>query len=133
MKVIELTQGKFCLVDDEDYEYLSQWEWYVSRYKGKWYARRMMRKQEILDLGLTYDRKKRLILYMHRAIMKPPISMAVDHIDGNGLNNQRKNLEVVSHSENARRGVGAFKKNKVDNQLELGYQIDRSKNAKEKK
>jgi hypothetical protein len=29
-KEIELTQGKVALVDDEDFEWLSQWKWQAS-------------------------------------------------------------------------------------------------------
>ena len=43
---------------------------------------------------------------MHRLLMgmKKGDGLEVDHLDGNGLNNQRKNLEVVTRSENRLRG-----------------------------
>lgn len=31
MKTIPLSQGKFAIVDDEDFGWLSQWKWYVSK------------------------------------------------------------------------------------------------------
>lgn len=37
---------------------------------------------------------------MHRLIMNTPDGMVTDHIDGNGLNNQRKNLRICTHTEN---------------------------------
>ena len=38
--------------------------------------------------------------YIHRYIMKPPLNMVVDHIDGDKLNNHRSNLRICSHREN---------------------------------
>ena len=35
MKQIPLTQGKFAIVDDEDFAYLMQWKWFPSYMKGR--------------------------------------------------------------------------------------------------
>jgi hypothetical protein len=39
---------------------------------------------------------------MHRQIMNAPEGLLVDHIDGNGLNNQKNNLRLCSSAQNAR-------------------------------
>lgn len=41
-------------------------------------------------------------VWMHRLIMAPQPREVVDHIDGDGLNNQRSNLRVCSKAENGR-------------------------------
>lgn len=90
MKQIPLTQGKFALVDDEDFEYLSQFKWTLVSSKGKEYAYR----------GKTSD-GIRTTYKMHRVILGiTDPKKSVDHKDGNGLNNQRKNLRSADQKQN---------------------------------
>jgi hypothetical protein len=94
MKKIPLTQGKFALVDDEDYEWLSQWKWFAYKGRNTFYAARNRLTKEG-PLG---------IIRMHRCILglKRGDGIQTDHIDGDGLNNQRKNLRYCTHQENQR-------------------------------
>jgi HNH endonuclease len=89
MKKIKLTQGKFALVDDEDFDELNKFKWYAgSHYK------------ENCLYALRRDNKIRKTILMHREIMQTPKGMVTDHIDHNGLNNQKINLRVCSHAQN---------------------------------
>jgi hypothetical protein len=92
MKTIPLTQGKVALVDDEDYEYLNQWRWYAQKDPNNFYAVRN-----------SYGKKgKQTRIIMHRLIMDTPELLQVDHIDHNGLNNQKHNLRNCTRIENLR-------------------------------
>lgn len=91
MKQIKLTQGKYALVDDADYEWLNQWKWFVER------SNHASRDQHIRMDGRKEIKRR---VKMHRLIMDFPENMEVDHIDGNPLNNQRNNLRVVTHAQN---------------------------------
>jgi hypothetical protein len=70
-------------VDDEDYEYLHQWTWFLNK---DGYAVRY-----------TTNKGKRLTIRMHRMLVE---GREVDHRDGNPLNNQRNNLRAVTHQQN---------------------------------
>ena len=85
MKEIALTQGKFTIVDDEDFEWLNQWKWHFN----KGYA-----------LRNVWINKKCITILMHSLIAKTPAGMDTDHIDLNKLNNTKKNLRFCSHAEN---------------------------------
>lgn len=77
-KCIPLTQGKAALVDDEDFDKLNQYKWC---FDGQYAQRKVGNKT----------------IRMHRVILDSP---QVDHIDGDGLNNQRSNLRVCTHTQN---------------------------------
>lgn len=86
MKRIPLTQGKYSLVDDRDYEWLME--------MGPWYANDHTRG--------TWTAEMSGGLLMHRFILNAPKGMDVDHINGDSLDNQRANLRVCTHAENGR-------------------------------
>lgn len=92
-KELPLSQGKIVIVDDKDYSYLSQWKWCYNN----GYASRGLTAKEKRKLG-----KKSGRVLMHREIMGHPKGKSVDHIDGNGLNNQRINLRICSCEENSK-------------------------------
>lgn len=89
MKIIWLTQGQFTLVDNEDYEFLSQWRWYAQKIRNAYYASRD-----------DYTSSKRKKILMHRLLINT--DLFVDHRDRNGLNNQRDNLRIATASQNQR-------------------------------
>lgn len=89
-------KGKFfAVVDDGDFESLSQYRWcvaatYTAKKRVIMYAARQIR----------IDGKQRL-LYMHDEIMgHTGRDKVVDHIDWDGLNNTRGNLRITTSSEN---------------------------------
>lgn len=86
---IDLTQGQSVYVDEEDFRSLNKYKWRAQRAGKTFYAVREVRRD-----------KKRFSEYMHRRIMSFPTDKEVDHIDGDGLNNRRSNLRVVTKSEN---------------------------------
>lgn len=89
---IPLTQGKFAFIDDKDFCLISQHKWYVRKRSSKlWYA------------YSTYSEDgKQISLPMHRYIMgcKYKDGKMIDHINHNGLDNQRKNLRFTTCSQN---------------------------------
>jgi hypothetical protein len=88
MRKIKLTQGKYALVDNEDFEELNKHKWCFS----DGYVRR----------SIQISKSKQGHIYMHRVIMCCPKNKQVDHVDGNGLNNQKYNLRVCTNSQNSK-------------------------------
>lgn len=88
-KVIPLTKGKFAIVDDEDFEHLSKYNWQLNGY----YAVRQLPVSESPKGSQSR---------MHREIMNAPIGMEVDHINGDKLDNRKSNLRICTRQENQR-------------------------------
>jgi hypothetical protein len=96
MKIISVTKGQHVVVDDADYEFLSQWKWAAaySPYTQTFYAMRTY-----MPKG---RRGKKLSIRMHRQIVGCVKGMDVDHINGNTLDNRRGNLRICTRGENSR-------------------------------
>jgi hypothetical protein len=86
MRIIELTQGKRAWVDADFFERARLFNWVSARAKHTWYA---------------YRKEGKKTVWMHREVTEAPTGMEVDHRDGNGLNNFRSNLRLVTHAGNA--------------------------------
>jgi hypothetical protein len=90
MKKIKLTQGRYALVDDEDFELISAHSWYFID-RGHGYA----------GTNFRVGHLKYKHVLMHRLIMRTKKSQLVDHINGRGLDNRRKNLRLCNSKQNA--------------------------------
>jgi hypothetical protein len=88
---IKLTRGKYAIVSPEDFEAVNRHKWHViTKNNQTFYASRM-----------TYIGGRKKQIMMHREIMKPKAGFVVDHGDGDGLNNTRDNLSIVTAAENS--------------------------------
>lgn len=85
---IPLTQGKYALIDAEDYERVSQHQWHLHS-KGKYAASKLGRKGNDVLLH-------RFVL----GITDP--NTQVDHRDLDGLNCRKANLRIATHQQNQR-------------------------------
>jgi len=125
VKKISLTRGMFALVDDEDYEWLSQWKWYALRTrKNCFYVARQKNGKTVL---------------MHREILnlKKDQKIQGHHKNHNTLDNRRKNLEIVNNRENnsnkkyhSKHGVGIEKKKDIRRQKPFRASVEINGKAK---
>jgi len=74
------------LIDDEDFELVSKYNWSLYGKDNKFYAE---------------NKSSDIYLIMHRLIMNAPPGQMIDHINGNGLDNRKENLRFCSKKENA--------------------------------
>lgn len=94
MKIISLTKGKFALIDDCDLELVGRYKWYAHKSDHTFYAFR-------------WDGVIKKIVPMQNAILGITDSTTMgDHIDHNGLNNQRFNIRKCSNSQNRINTIG---------------------------
>ncbi len=88
---IPLTQGKYAIVDPEDYPRLSKHKWYVVRSPRSDYAARYV----------TIGYRRQTTVRMHRVIMNARPGQFIDHINHNGLDNRKANLRLASNAQNS--------------------------------
>jgi hypothetical protein len=83
MALIKLTQGKYAIIDDEDFERVSKLKWNYSK-----------------KIGYAESRLENGHLRMHRFIMNAKPGEETDHINFDGLDNRKSNLRLCTHTEN---------------------------------
>ena len=87
---IPLTQEEFAIIDDKNYPIICGYKWhcYINRAGNKY--------------AIGYKNRVECDVRMHRLILglKTGDGKDVDHIDGNGLDNQEHNLRVVTRTQN---------------------------------
>lgn len=86
---LPLSQGYEALIDKCDVDLIFDARWHSKVKRHTVYAR----------TNLLIDGSYKTT-YLHRVLMGDIGNMQVDHIDGNGLNNRRENLRMVTHAEN---------------------------------
>lgn len=100
MKKIQVFGGgvddRFALVDDADFNLLSDYHWMVLPIRDGGYA--------YAEIGPLYtgkgNRVRKKQETMHVFIMGHKDGHEIDHINRNGLDNRRENLRFVTRSEN---------------------------------
>ena len=106
MKRISLTQSKFAIVDDEDYELVSRFKWQYRKENHNHYARCQV------YLGRLGGKIKTGTMYLHRLIMRPTNGMEVDHCNHNGLDCRRSNLRTCTRTQNNQNRLVTWGKSK---------------------
>ena len=90
MKRIPLTQGKFAIVDDDDYKRLIQYNWHTAKGRNTYYASRYIKNN-----GKYTSRIK------HQDIINIPSGFETDHKNRKGYDNRRCNLRICTRAQNS--------------------------------
>ncbi len=102
VKKVPLTKGRFALVDDDDYDFLTQRKWKVDR------AGYVLREQ-----SKTIDGKRHYKCFlMHRVVNQTPAGLETDHINGDKFDNRKENLRTVTPHQNQANSPKKGKHNK---------------------
>lgn len=108
-KRIYVSPGRYALVDDDDAERIAAVDWSPVFGGRTTYARTNSTK-----IGASQRS-------MHRLVMRAAVGTVVDHINGEGLDNRKENLRIVTTAENAqnRFGHARFATHKTKDQVQL--------------
>lgn len=92
VREIPLSQGYVALVDDEDHERIARHKW----------SARVTRRKHFPDVVYAYRTVvvdgKRVPEHMHQVILG--CTGMIDHVDDDGLNNQKSNLRPATREQN---------------------------------
>lgn len=90
VQAVRLTQGQTAIIDPEDWDLVSHFQWFASPAPHKadfhWYA-------------ATHIGRHKIPLHMLLTTLH-----GIDHVSGNGLDNRRVNLRPAKHYQNRANG-----------------------------
>lgn len=78
-----LKHGEYALVDEEDYDKLSQYTWYLN------------------PEGYATRADGKITIRMHRELLAAPKGKEVDHINMDRLDNRKSNLRLATKQQNS--------------------------------
>ena len=84
---IQLNKGIITIVDDEDFEYLNQWKWYLLKSKTNYYA-------------IRTSKPENKLIQLHRVVIQAKQGEIVDHVNGDKLDNRKINLRICTKAQN---------------------------------
>jgi hypothetical protein len=91
VRLIPVGQGKYALVDADDYERLAKYKWQVYNDGNTYYAFRR-------TSGRAGQKRQRVL--MHREIMDIPEGLVCDHVNRKARDNRKVNLRSATVSQN---------------------------------
>jgi hypothetical protein len=91
-----LTNGYETIVDLEDLTRLQIYHWHAHKARADYYASRTTCRR-------SHGTRRGIRIYLHRFLMNAPPALQVDHINGDTLDNRKRNLELVAPEENLAR------------------------------
>lgn len=92
MQVITITKEKSVFVDDEDFDLVSKYRWYLHTQFTK-----SGREISYATSFITLQNPLTVIqVQMHNVIMKTPTGSVVHHKNGCGLDNRKQNLVICT-------------------------------------
>jgi AP2 domain. len=89
MRTIPLTQDRFAIVDDTDYDWLMAYSWHAHRDKTR-------ENCFIARTNVYAGWHKQRVVLMHRLILQAPAHLIADHINFDTLDNRRCNLRLCN-------------------------------------
>jgi hypothetical protein len=97
-RLIPLTRGQNAIVDVQDFEWLSKWNWFAhwSESSGTFYAERREAKE-----SAPSGKSPQMQVKMHRVILNCGPCEEADHRNHNGLDNRRENLRRCTKTQNS--------------------------------
>lgn len=123
-RLIKLTQGYHVLVDAEDYDALTKFNWQACNWKNGIY---------VAKAGVQTKGIREKNMAMHRYLLNPPDGKFVDHINGNGLDNRKANLRICTNMQNqhnarlSKTNTSGFKGarwHKIEKKYIVGIRVD---------